>query len=76
MTFAYAVIEESKIDVATVSLTQRATKVNWLVVHHLCPIYQTTTDEQIEEMWEHWSGDACVRRVNIVEVIGQAHEDR
>ncbi len=65
MTGAYAVIEEGLIDVATVSSTQRAAKVNWLVVHHGCPIYRTTTDKQIEEMWKRKSGDACVERVTI-----------
>ena len=66
MTGAYAVIETELIDVATVSSTQRAAKVNWLVVHHSCPIYQTTTDGEIEEMWKRWSGDASVKRVDIV----------
>ncbi len=64
---AYAVIEAEVIDVETVSPTQRAAKVNWLVVRRRCPIYQTTTDEQIEEMWQQRSGEARVQRVVIAQ---------
>lgn len=61
----YAVIEDNKIEVRTVSPTRRAAIVNWLVVRKNCMIYLTTTDDQIEEMWENWSGDTYIASVDI-----------
>ncbi len=61
----YAVILDNKIDVKTVSPTRRAAKVNWLVVNMLCPIYTTTTDDQIEQMWSDLASGAFVAEVTI-----------
>ncbi len=62
---AYAVIVDEKIDVRTVSETRRAAIVNWLVVNCGCPIFASTTDEQIEEIWKERSGDAFVAAVEV-----------
>ena len=62
---AYAVIVDDKIDVRTVSDTRHAAIVNWLVVECLCPIYTSTTDEQIEQIWSERSGDAFIAAVEI-----------
>ena len=66
---AYAVIDGNGINVRTISPARRSAIVNWLVVHKHCPIYQTTTDEQIEEMWKLWSDEAYVARVKISRYI-------
>ncbi len=63
----YAVVLDNKIDIRTVSPTRRGAIVNWLVVHVGCFIYNTTTDEQINEMWSRSSGNAVLKLVNITE---------
>ena len=65
MAEGYAVIENGKIDVRTVSLTNRAAIVNWLVVNHDHKIYSNTTDHQIETLWKIEKGNASVVKVNI-----------
>ena len=62
---AYAVIADEKIDVRTVSETRRAAIGNWLVVNCGCLILNSTTDEQIEQIWSERSGDAFVAKVEI-----------
>ena len=62
---AYAVVENEKIDVRTVSETRRAAIVNWLVVSRRIPIFLGTTDEEIEEIWDKFSGDAIVVGVEV-----------
>ena len=62
---AYAVIENDKIDVRTVSPTRRAAIVNWLVVNRGCLILRTTTDEGIEDLWKDAQGNATVAAVEI-----------
>ncbi len=47
---AYAVIRDDKIDVRTVSESRRAAIVNWLVVACDCPVFNVTTDEEIERL--------------------------
>ena len=61
----YAVVYNDKIDVLTVSETRRAAIVNWLVVNRRIPILNSTTDEQIEQLWNEHSGDATVAAVEI-----------
>ena len=62
---AYAVIENDKIDVRTVSETRRAAIVNWLVVNRGVWISRTTTDEQIERFWDEHGKDVTVAAVEI-----------
>ena len=61
----WGVVGADGLDVRTVSDTRRAAIVNWLVTSgkHLCR--GATTDEQIENLWEHFCGDALVRPVRI-----------
>lgn len=61
----YAVIVDDEIDVLTVSETRRAAIVNWLVVNRRVPILNSTTEEQIEHLWNEHSGDAFVAAVEI-----------
>ena len=61
----YAVILGDEIDVRTVSPTRRAAIVNWLVVNRRVPILNSTTDEQIEQLWNKHGGDATVAAVEI-----------
>ena len=62
---AFAVIMDEKIDVRTVSETRRAAIVNWLVVSCGCPVFNFTTDEEIERLWRGHSEGAAVGRVEI-----------
>lgn len=59
----YAVVLDERIDIRTVSETRRAAIVNWLVVNMICPIFNHTTDEQIELIWEQNKGFAEVKEV-------------
>lgn len=49
---AYAIECDGEIDVRTVSPTERAAKINWLVVWCSVPIFNTTADEFIERAFE------------------------
>ena len=62
---AFAVIVGEKIDARTVSETRRAAIVNWLVVSCGVPIFHTTTDAQIENLWNEHGGGATVAAVEI-----------
>jgi len=61
----YAVIYDDEIDVLTVSETRHAAIVNWLIVNRRTPIFNSTTDEQIEQLWNEHGGDATVAAVEI-----------
>ena len=63
--YCYAVILNNEIDLKTVSPTRRAAIVNWLVVNMLCPIYTTTTDAQVEQMWSDLASGAFVADVMV-----------
>jgi hypothetical protein len=52
---AYAIERGGEIDIRSVSPTERAAKINWLVVHCGYPILQSCPDEVIEEAWEAFS---------------------
>ena len=53
--YAVAVSGSGHICVNTISTTERAAKVNWLVLNGIT-VYRTHTDEHIEGMWlEHSS---------------------
>ena len=62
---AFAVVVGEKIDTRTVSETRRAAIVNWLVVSCECVVLSTTTDEQIENLWNEYGKDAAVAPVEI-----------
>lgn len=66
---AYAVITDQKIDIRTVSDTRRAAIVNWLVVSPGFLVWRTHTDEEIENLWKQFQGDAIVATVEISRVI-------
>lgn len=51
MTEAYAIARNNEIDVRTVSPTERAAKINWLVVHCGYPVFNSTPDEHIDAAW-------------------------
>lgn len=50
----YAVVLDGKIDIRTVSPTVRAAKVNAMYLDGI-PLYASTTDATIEEMWRAWA---------------------
>jgi hypothetical protein len=62
---AWAVIDDDAIKVRTVSDTQRAAMVNWLVTECGCMIYSYITDEQIEHLWLQKRRQATVEIVTI-----------
>lgn len=62
----YAVIVNGKIDVSTISETERSAKVNWLVANRKCFIYNGDTDERINELWDIYSEEAIVEEVSIM----------
>lgn len=61
----WGVFDEDGLDVRSVSPTRRAAIVNWLLTKHSHLCRQATTDDQIENLWEHFCGDAQVRPVRI-----------
>lgn len=61
----WAVIQDGKIDVRTISPTRRAAIVNWLVVRGRCWISTSTSDSQIEEYWRENRLDHEVAEVAI-----------
>jgi hypothetical protein len=70
MTEGYAIKQHGEIDVRTVSPTERAAKVNWLVVDRNMLITNSARDDQIERAWEHLHKEGfaeCVR-VKIEEI--------
>ena len=62
---ARAIILDDEIDVATISTTRRAAIVNWLVVNAGCLILNSTTDDEIETLWQRHGGSAFVATVEI-----------
>lgn len=71
-TEAYAVIADEKIDVCTVSDTRRAALVNWIVVNCGIPLFNWTTDEEIEQIWKERCGNAFVGNVEISRALPDA----
>ena len=51
MVSGYAMIEDGRILVDTVSMTRRAAIVNWLCVHRNIMIYNSYTDREIENQF-------------------------
>ena len=66
---AFAVIVDDEIDVRTVSDTRRDAIVNWLVVERSILVMNSTTDEQIEQLWGEHRGKATVEPVEIGRVL-------
>ncbi len=62
---AYAVIEDGKINVPTISNARRAAIVNWLVVEANLMIYSKDTDEYIKQLWEENKRDATIIEVEV-----------
>ncbi|PWU21859.1 MAG: hypothetical protein C5B50_00820 [Verrucomicrobia bacterium] len=62
----YAAAIGEKIEVKTVSDTERAAMVNWLVISGT-PVFSTTTDEMIVEMF----AEECLRSAAVVRRPGQ-----
>jgi hypothetical protein len=52
----FAVVSFGKIDVTTVSPTRRGALVNWLVTSARVPIFQWTSDDEIETSWRQICG--------------------
>jgi len=52
---AYAIEQRGEILTNTISSTERAAKVNWLVTECGIPIFGATTDETIEYWWKDLS---------------------
>lgn len=67
----WAIVEGGVIDVRTVSQTQRAAKINWLVVSCNQTILAIMSDEDIEEFWKL---NAPGRAARCVEVNIELHE--
>ena len=61
----FAVIEETGLDVRSVSPTRRAAIVNWLVTRAHRFISSSTSDQQIDAMWDSERGDAKVVAVSV-----------
>jgi len=71
MTTGFAIKQAGVINVSTVSATERAAKVNWLVVVGGIVVTDSARDDQIERAWQHLSprhGAICVA-VNVEEII-------
>lgn len=64
----FAVVLNDKVNINTISETERAAMVNWLVVECKILIYSTTTDEQIEELWFKYRRRALIEIVEVVAV--------
>ena len=58
-------VRDDKIDMRTVSDTSRAAIVNWLVVNCSCMVFNSTTDDEIAEIWGKLRGDAFLGKVII-----------
>lgn len=71
--FGWAVIVDDKIIVNSVAKTRRSAIVNWRLTptDEIRPIYDTYSDQVIEELWVDHSGDARVVRVRLIEVENQ-----
>jgi len=70
MTTGYAIKQGGCINVATISSTERAAIVNWLVVECKLLITNSARDDQIQHAWEHLSqerGATCIK-VKIEEI--------
>jgi len=68
--FGYAVIDEKgEVLIKTVSDSQRAAKLNWLVAVARVWINDVTTDVEINRAWLHNKGDAECVRVQIDPVL-------
>ncbi len=62
---AYAVVTENGTEIATVSETQRAAKVNWLVVACRIHISRTHSDNDIDQLWNQHHGEARITGVEV-----------
>jgi hypothetical protein len=61
----YAIVEDGKIDVRTVSPTRRTAIINFLVVSRHCIIRNDHSDEYIERVWVACAHGAYVIGVDI-----------
>ncbi len=61
----FGVVDDDGLDLRTVSPTERAAKINWLVTRAARRISSSTTDEQIETMWAEECRNALVRPVRV-----------
>lgn len=61
----YAVVEDGKINVSTVSETERAAVVNWLVVARNQLVTRSATDEQIAQAFKELRGRAYIAQIRI-----------
>ena len=62
---AWAVIEDGKINVHTVSPTRIAAMVNFLQINRSVAIFVDDTDYMIEVYWVRYANDAVVEKVSI-----------
>lgn len=65
MTYAYAIVDRGAAIINTISDTERAAKVNWLVVSCGVTVRAYATDRSIENAWLNHKGSAECRRVKI-----------
>ena len=63
--FGYAIVHNGEVIVKTISPTERAAKVNWLVVEFGLAVTRWATDRSIENAWLNHKGSAECRRVQI-----------
>lgn len=69
MTEAFAAMTpDGKILVSTVSGTMRAAMVNWLYAEAKVMVYDTYSDERINEMFMHESGRGSIVRIRRVSI--------
>lgn len=72
MNAGYAVIEQGKLHVNTVSETRRAAAVNWLCVSKNVMIHAEMTDEQIEKTWQFFSRNETIATISPVHIEAAA----
>jgi hypothetical protein len=63
----WAIIENGRINVRTVSPTRRAAIVNFLVVERGILVMDSATDEQIEQKWKQMRSQAVVTEIVVTE---------
>lgn len=63
--YGWAVVHSDRIDVKTVAPTTRGAIVNHLYCNWEIPIYNFTTDEEIENLWERYKAGAEIKIVKI-----------
>ncbi len=64
-TQAKAIVVEGKIFIASVAPTRLGAIINWLVAECGVPIFQNTSDGEIETIWERLRGSASVVDVTV-----------